>query len=143
MDEFEWETHRLNTANQEAETIEDTVNEFNIQQIKRKTRRIHKDNDALDTLQEIITDTTKQLADNPTNLMLITTLTRLGKFYTQLEDRTDKGTLTANNVKTCITTWKEIKERLTPHHNPATTEEEHLQTQLQSIDYYFEEYADE
>ena len=59
---FEWEKNRLEKYYDKAITIDDTVNEFNILQMERKTKRINILNNALDALLNINVKLSMKLA---------------------------------------------------------------------------------
>lgn len=152
MDKFEWEKHRLEQYYEQSITIDDEVNEFNMIQLQRKKQRTHNLNDTLDNLEKIMMKLSLKLSTIQPTIQgninkeftdLSQTLSTINYIYTNLESSHEKGTLHINTIKDCIKTWRDIKERLSPHHNPYTTKEEYLEAEFEAIDYYFDKYATE
>lgn len=153
IDAFEWEKHRLETYYEKSLTIDDKVNEFNIRQIERKSKRIDNINNALDAIQNIILRLTFKIHEiNPQNIdgtinnefkEITEIITKLGYLYKSLETLHDTSSITINTFKGFVTEWREIKERMQPHHNPFTSDEEYLKSQFEAIDYFYDNYAEE
>lgn len=153
INNFEWEKHRLDKYYEKSITIDDKVNEFNIRQIERKSKRINNLNNVLDALQNIIVKNTMNMhslnisnADGTinSNFKELTNINiQLGYLYKSLETLHDTGTLTINTVTGFVADWKDIKERLQTHHNPYTSNEEYLDGELKTIDYFFDNYETE
>ena len=151
INSFEWEVHRLEKQYESNNTIDDTVNEFNQLQITRKSKRINILNNALDALLNINIKLSMKLATiNPentdgsvnTNYKDLTALiTNLGYLYKALESLHDTQTVAVNTFKGYTTDWQEIKERLKPHHNPNNTSEDNLESNIQTIDYFYDNYV--
>ena len=151
MDAFEWEIHRLEKQYENNITIDDKVNEFNQQQIDRKSKRIHKLNDALDSLQQIIVQMSLQLATTPPQNQdgtinkqyqeLTEIIKSIGYLYKTLESLHDTQTIAINTFKGYTNEWQNIKDRLKPHHNQNTTTEESIEQNIQTIDYFFDNYV--
>ena len=153
INNFEWEKHRLDKYYEKSITIDDKVNEFNIRQIERKSKRINNLNNVLDALQNIIVKNTMNMhslnisnADGTINSNfkeLSNINIQLGYLYKSLETLHDTGTLAINTVTGFVADWKDIKERLQTHHNPYTSNEEYLDGELKTIDYFFDNYETE
>lgn len=151
MNNYEWEQHRLEKQYEKNTTIDDTINEFNQLQINRKSKRINKLNNALDALQEILIQLTIKLTDtpqqnhngqiNPQYKEITDLITNTGQIYKALEQLHDTQTIAINTFKGYTNEWQDIKERLKPHHNPHTTQEDNIQTNIKTIDYFFDNYV--
>jgi len=110
-------------------------------------------NNVLDALQNIIVKNTMNMhslnisnADGTINSNfkeLSNINIQLGYLYKSLETLHDTGTLTINTVTGFVADWKDIKERLQTHHNPYTSNEEYLDGELKTIDYFFDNYETE
>ena len=150
---FEWEKHRLEQYYEKSITIDDKVNEFNIRQIERKSKRIDNLNNVLDALQNIVMRITMKMHSIPMQnndgsinnefKELSNINTQLGYLYKSLEVLHDTGTETVNTVRGYVADWRDIKERLQSHHNPYTSNDEYLESNYKAIDYYFDKYATE
>ena len=153
INNFEWEKHRLDKYYEKSITIDDKVNEFNILQIERKSKRINNLNNVLDALQNIIVRNTMNMHSLPISnndgtinnefKELSNINVQLGYLYKSLETLHDTGTLTINTVTGFVTDWRDIKERLQAHHNPYTSNEQYLDGEMKTIDYFFDTYATE
>ena len=152
MDSFEWEQHRLEKQYEKNTTIDDTVNEFNQLQIERKSKRINILNNALDALLNINIKLSIKLANTPpqNNDGTITTeykeltsiITSIGYLYKALESLHDTQAIAVNTFKGYTAEWQDIKERLKPHHNPHTSQKENIKTNIETIDYFYDNYVD-
>lgn len=153
INNFEWESNRLNKYYDKAITIDDTVNEFNILQVERKTKRINILNNALDALLNINVKLSMKLATiNPQNedgtvntsyKELTKILTSIAYMYNTLERLHGGQTIEINTFKGFVADWRDIKDRLQPHHNPFVTKEDHIQANIDTIDYFYENYVTE
>lgn len=151
MDAFEWEEHRLEKQYEKGVTIDDTVNEFNILQIERKTKRINLLNNALDALLDINIKLSMKLATVPAqnNDGTVTTeykeltgiITSIGYLYKALESLHETQTIAVNTFRGYIKDWQDIKDRLTPHHNPNNSNSDNLESNIETIDYFYDNYV--
>lgn len=152
IDAFDWEVHRLEKQYESNNTIDDTVNEFNQLQIQRKSKRINLLNDALDALLDINIKLSMRLASIPPQNKdgtvtteykeLTSIITSIGYLYKTLESLHDTQTIAVNTFKGYTTDWQNIKDRLQPHHNEKTSNEENLQSNIDTIDYFYDNYVD-
>ena len=65
----------------------------------------------------------------------------MGYLYKALETLHDTQTVAVNTFKGYTVEWQEVKERLQPHHNPNNTSEDNLESNIQTIDYFYDNYV--
>lgn len=149
--DFEWEEHRLEQLYEESLTIDDTVNEFNQLQIRRKSKRVNILNNALDALLNINIKLSMRLASispqNPDGSItseykeLTGIITSTGYLYKALETLHETQTVAVNIFKGYVNEWQDVKDRIKPHHNESTTNEENLASNIETINYFFDNYV--
>jgi hypothetical protein len=52
-------------------------------------------------------------------------------------------TIHINELGVKIDDWIEVKEQIQSHHNELTTSKDYLDEQIQAINYFFDEHADQ
>jgi len=148
---FNWEEHRLESLYEDSLTIDDDVNEFNQLQIRRKTKRVNILNNALDALLNINIKLSMKLASIPPQngdgsvsneyKELTDIITSIGYLYKTLETLHETQTIAVNTFKGYVNEWQDVKDRIKPHHNESTTNEENLEGNIETINYFFENYV--
>ncbi len=151
MKRFKWEEHRLERLYEDSLTIDDTVNEFNQLQIRRKTKRVNILNNALDALLNINIKLSMKLASVPPQngdgsvsneyKELTDIITSIGYLYKTLETLHETQTIAVNTFKGYVNEWQDVKDRIKPHHNESTTNEENLEGNIETINYFFDNYV--
>lgn len=139
IDMFDWEVNRLNMYYEKSVTIDDSVNEFNLIQIEKKMKRVNDLNECLDSLQSLLIELCTTVNTDDKGAMGV--LTQIGHLYKALESLHDSQVMGVNSVNLCISNWKDVKERLEPHHNPFNTTEDNLRANIDTIDYFFDTYV--
>lgn len=107
---------------------------------KNKAQRILHLDKHLSKLQSIFT---KLLPNTITDTKQIQSYIQLGYLLKSLEKDNSDQVFTNANIRELAQQVREVKKAMEAHYNKYVTEDEYLTAQLEAIDYYFEEYADE
>lgn len=81
--------------------------------------------------------------DNDTKKEQLKLQTKLGYQLIALSNLQYNSPNTINEYVASLQEWKEIKDRLQPHHNPYTSDEQYLEAQFEAIDYFYDNYVTE
>lgn len=151
LNNFSWKERVIDRLYDEVETITDEATEYTLHMYKRN-KKIHMDMSKahealvlinnyyvnLVTRQSIGSEKDASPEEKKETIELQTKISYQLQSFTQLQFN---STETINNSIATLQEWKEIKDRLKPHHNEFTSTEESLQANIDTIDYFYDNYV--
>ena len=138
---FEWELRDAHYCYEKSIAMQDKINEYNLYMIESDIEKNVSLDKALTALQNIMTQLILRL--DPSDEFTINILKQLTWIYNTLNRLKMDKTLHINDVGIKVDDWIEVKETIQTHHNEVTSNKDFLDEQFKSIDYYFDEYADQ
>lgn len=151
LNNFEWKARIRDSLYNDIENITDEASEYTLF-MYRENKEIHMDmvklHKAIKNLVEYYTGLVQRQLKNPSPSLTreehYATVAIQNKLSYQLQSFSNlqwSGTGKINKDIPTLQEWKEIKDRLMPHHNPNTSEEEALQSNIDTIDYFYDKYV--
>lgn len=138
---FEWELRDAHYCYEKSLAMQDKINEYNLYIIESDIEKNVSLDKTLTALQNLLVQLVLKL--NPNDEFIVNILQKITNIYNTLNRLKIDKTLHINDIGLKVDDWIEIKEQIQTHHNEVVSNKEYLEEQFKSIDYYFDEYADQ
>ena len=138
---FEWELRDADYCYKASVGMGDKINEYNLYMANSDIEKNVSLDKALTALQNIMVKLVLNL--NPSDEFEVNILQRLTNIYNLLNKLKMEKTIHINELGIKIDDWIEVKEQIQSHHNELTSNKDYLDEQIQAINYFFDEHADQ
>jgi len=138
---FEWERRDAHHCYEKSLAMQDKINDYNLYMVESDIEKNVSLDKALTALQNIMVQVVVKL--DVTDEFAVNILQRLTNIYNILNRLKMDKTIHINELGVKIDDWIEVKEQIQSHHNELTTSKDYLDEQIQAINYFFDEHADQ